>query len=137
VLLVGVKWALLAQLLAASPVLLGIGLVLAPTWGRWTLAWMAWCYPYARPGPSLGRTVRQGLGSRQVAVATVFALAVQMVLAGFHLPALWALSGPLPGLLLARWMAGRLGGGLTGDTYGALCESVELGVLLGLAGWAG
>ncbi|RIH87591.1 Adenosylcobinamide-GDP ribazoletransferase [Meiothermus luteus] len=32
-------------------------------------------------------------------------------------------------LLLARWAAGRLGGGLSGDVYGAL---VELGELLGL-----
>ena len=47
--------------------------------------------------------------------------------------ALFVLLGPLVGLAIARWAAGRLNGGLTGDVYGALCEVTELFALLGLA----
>ncbi|MCZ7544730.1 MAG: adenosylcobinamide-GDP ribazoletransferase [Anaerolineae bacterium] len=47
--------------------------------------------------------------------------------------------GPLVALLAGRWAAGRLGGGLTGDVYGALCELTELACLIVLSGveaWA-
>jgi cobalamin synthase len=43
---------------------------------------------------------------------------------------LWVFIIPLFGISLARWAAGRLDGGLTGDLYGALCEIVETAVLL-------
>ncbi|MCL5996253.1 MAG: adenosylcobinamide-GDP ribazoletransferase [Chloroflexi bacterium] len=33
-------------------------------------------------------------------------------------------------LLFGRWASKRLGGGLTGDTYGAVCELVELVCLI-------
>jgi cobalamin synthase len=36
-------------------------------------------------------------------------------------------------VLVGRWAAGRLGGGLTGDVYGALCELTELVCLIGLS----
>jgi cobalamin synthase len=34
------------------------------------------------------------------------------------------------------WAKNRLGGGLTGDIYGAMCESSELLCLVGLSLWA-
>lgn len=37
---------------------------------------------------------------------------------------------------VGRWAARRLGGGTTGDVYGALCELTELACLLGLSLWA-
>ncbi|HLY31835.1 MAG TPA: adenosylcobinamide-GDP ribazoletransferase, partial [Ktedonobacterales bacterium] len=53
-----------------------------------------------------------------------------VVLAGILLLAgLW-LIGTLITLGWSYWAARRLGGGLTGDTYGALNELVELGVLV-------
>lgn len=38
---------------------------------------------------------------------------------------LWIAVGAVAALLFSRWAAQRLGGGLTGDVYGATCELVE------------
>ncbi|MFN8494397.1 MAG: adenosylcobinamide-GDP ribazoletransferase [Caldilineaceae bacterium] len=135
VLLVGLKWALLTQLVAQQRATLWLGLWLAPIWGRWMLVWAAQRYPYARPSgaASLGSTMRQGLGARQLYSATIGALAAFFLCLVVHRTALWSLTGPLVGLLGARWAANKLNGGLTGDVYGALCEMTELFVLLGMA----
>ena len=132
VLLLGLKWALLAQLLG-SP-LAWLALLLAPSWGRWTATWAAQRFPYSRPGgASLGGAFRQGLTVRQLRIASATVLILQILLLLVRWQSAGALLGPLLGLLLARWAAARLGGGLTGDVYGALVEAVELGALLGLA----
>jgi adenosylcobinamide-GDP ribazoletransferase len=46
------------------------------------------------------------------------------------------IAAPLIVLVAGGWAARRLGGGLTGDVYGALCEVMELVCLLGVALWA-
>lgn len=127
--LMGMKWSLLAHLLAASP--MTPILLLAPLWGRWMLVWAAGRFPYARRSSSLGGFMRQGLGMREIGLASVFALALHVGTVIWFGPTLfWIGLAPLVGIALARWAAGRLGGGLTGDLYGALCEVVELTVLL-------
>ncbi len=136
VLLVGLKWVLLAQLVAQSQPSLWSGLLLAPVWGRWMLVWAAQRYPYARAGAAastLGGTMRQGLDSRHLNIATVSTLIIFSVAAILKPAALLSLFGPLAGLLMACWAARQLNGGLTGDVYGALCEVTELFVLFGLA----
>ncbi len=106
-----------------------LALMLAPCLGRWTIVQATWFFPYARPS-GVGRAFKDGLRLAHVLLAAAMALAA----------ALW-LTGPL-GLVLfggavaftglaGRAMAARLGG-LSGDTYGALCELVETGVLLAL-----
>lgn len=127
----GLKWTLLAELLGQSggwPVLLP-----APVWGRWIVAWAAWRFPYARQGESLGRTMTAGLSRREVLWATLSALAIQ---SGLSIGNPWLFAGLLAlplGHLTAHWAAGKLGGGLTGDIYGFLCEVTEVLVLLLLA----
>lgn len=135
VLLVGLKWTLLSQLVAQQRPTLWLSLWLAPIWGRWMLVWAAQQYPYARPkgSTSLGGTMRQGLEMGQVIRATLSVLIVLSICLVVNRVALWSLLGPLAGLLGARWAANKLNGGLTGDIYGALCEVTELFVLLGLA----
>jgi adenosylcobinamide-GDP ribazoletransferase len=136
VLVVGLKWVLLAQLAAQHNAAFWSGLFLAPVWGRWMLVWAAQRYPYARASTaasSLGGVMRQGLAMRQLRVATLSTLAIFAVVLLLNHGALFVLLGPLVGLGAARWAAGRLNGGLTGDVYGALCEVTELFVLLGLA----
>jgi adenosylcobinamide-GDP ribazoletransferase len=127
--LLGMKWSLLAHLLATGtmmPILL-----LAPLWGRWMSVWAAGRFPYARRGSSLGGFMRQGLGIRQIGLASIFALLIHAgIVLWFGPTLLWIGLAPLIGIILAYWAAGRLGGGLTGDLYGALCEVVELTVLL-------
>lgn len=129
--LVGFKWTLLTQLAPGSLALPAI--ILAPIWGRWMLVFAAQRFAYARPGSSLGQFMRNGLGPRQLLAATLFSLTAQIVLSLFWPPLWWALLAPLAGIVLARWAASRLNGGLTGDLYGALCEVVETVVLLAVA----
>jgi adenosylcobinamide-GDP ribazoletransferase len=116
------KWQLLAS--GPSPWLL----LCLPAIVRFVLLVPMNLYPAARP---------EGLGARSREGRTGLALL-------FALPALllfpWqALAVLLAVLLLARWAAGRLGGGLSGDVYGALVEVGEsagllAGVLLAGAG---
>ncbi len=127
----GLKWVLLASVLGESSGWLA--LLLAPVWGRWMLVWAAWRFPYARQEESLGRTMTAGLSRREILLATLSALGIQIGL-GFGNPWLFVGLLALPlGHLLAGWAAGRLGGGLTGDLYGFLCEVTEVLVLLLLA----
>jgi cobalamin synthase len=68
---VGLKWALLAQLLAQPGASSWLGLVLAPILGRWLMVYAATRYPYARPAVegapiSLGSFMRQGLDRTQL-----------------------------------------------------------------------
>lgn len=131
VFVIGLKWALLISLLAQPSG--GSALLPAVVWGRWMLVWAAWRYPYVRSGESLGRTMTAGLTRREVLLASFTALAAQMGL-GIWQPGLFAAMLALPvALLLARWAADKLGGGLTGDIYGFLCESTETLALLALA----
>jgi adenosylcobinamide-GDP ribazoletransferase len=102
-------------------------LALAPCLGRWAIVYATWTFPYARP-EGLGRGFKDGLRRAHVAFAGLSALGASTYLAGVFgmlvfcaaTAATWA---------LGSWLAGRLGG-LTGDTYGALCETVETGVWL-------
>jgi adenosylcobinamide-GDP ribazoletransferase len=133
----GLKWALLADLLERSAV--WPALLLAPVWGRWMLVWAAQRYPYARVNArtngSLGSAMTDGLSRRELGIATACAILMQAgVGIGVGMPVYFlALLAPFIGLFLARWLAGRLGGGLTGDLYGFLCEMIELLVLILLA----
>jgi len=135
VLIIGLKWALLTQLIEQHGPTLWSGLWLTPVWGRWLLVWAAQRYPYARAGdaPSLGGTMRQGLGPRQLRIATLSTLLFSIALLVVDHGMFWSLLGPLAGLMGTRWAASRLNGGLTGDVYGALCEVTEVAALLGLA----
>ena len=71
-------------------------------------------------------------------LATLLAGGVLVAAVWLDLRALLALPLSLALLIgLGRWMAGRLGGGLTGDCYGALCEVTEFMCLLGMVLWQG
>ena len=127
----GLKWALLADLLQRSGAL--PALLLAPLWGRWMLVWAAQRFPYARSDDNLGSAMTAGLSPRELWIASIFALFVQAALIVWQPVYFVVLLAPLIGLLLARWAAGKLGGGLTGDLYGFLCEATEVLLLLSLA----
>lgn len=113
-------------------------LVAAPVAGRWAMVLAAWWFPYARAS-GMGGIFRKGLGRRQVLFASAFALGILGALA-FASPL--ALAGVVVAPLIA-WAAGafasrKLGGGITGDIYGATCELSELAILIGaivLATW--
>jgi adenosylcobinamide-GDP ribazoletransferase len=98
-------------------------LVLAPVAARWAMTFSVALFPNARPG-GIGAFFRNGLGTPQMIVSTILTLAIAVVLGWRALLAL-AVSFVFA-MLFGRWASKRLGGGLTGDIYGATCELVEL-----------
>jgi adenosylcobinamide-GDP ribazoletransferase len=102
-------------------------LLAAPVLGRQALVWAQVVFPYAR---------KQGLGSLFSIYGNYKMLMITTGISLFLLVALLKLTGVgifiAAGLLFyltAGWLS-RLLGGLTGDTYGALCELTEIVVLL-------
>lgn len=112
-------------------------LLLPPVAGRWVMVLAAARFRYARSN-GIGGHFRQGLGRTQVISATVSAFVILSVVARTVAPVVIVMLGALLTLLVAGgWAARRLGGGLTGDVYGALCELTELICLFGFAWWSG
>lgn len=122
------KWLLLRDL---PP----LWIVLPPVLGRVAMVGLAAGYPSARP-QGLGAAFRSGLGRDQLIGASLIGAAVLLGVALSDWRAtLGALSLPVVIFLFGRFAAGRLGGGLTGDTYGAGCELTEGVCLLLLNLW--
>lgn len=102
-------------------------LVIAPTLGRWALLIAMRSSPSARPG-GMGDTFRKQCGQQQLLLGSLAALWPVLLLSGLSgLPLL----GIVPALtvLFSLWLKHLLGG-LTGDSYGAVCELMELSALL-------
>jgi adenosylcobinamide-GDP ribazoletransferase len=95
-----------------------VALVLAPAVGRWAMAVALWLFPYSR-AEGRGTAFKAGLRWHHVLLASIWtAGSVALLQAG----ALWLLPVLLVLVLaMGRWIVTRIGG-LTGDSYGALCE---------------
>jgi adenosylcobinamide-GDP ribazoletransferase len=111
-----------------GPAWRGRGLLLAPTLGRWAMVYGIWAFPSARPG-GMGSLFKEHSGLRELALATALALVVALPLPLFHLWGLAILGGLWLAVALLGWIFTRALGGLTGDTYGALCEISEVLIL--------
>ncbi len=127
VLLLLAKFAALSSLLAAGSRFALFALAAAPALGRTGLVLAATCFPRARRD-GLGSSFAAEVGRRHLFGAALLAVLLAVVLFGawfwvFLTVALWAT------LFVALYWQRRLGG-LTGDIYGAINESVELAVLL-------
>jgi adenosylcobinamide-GDP ribazoletransferase len=103
------------------------GLLLAPVLGRWVLSIAIFAYPYARE-KGLGRDMKDNVRWSQVIISTAVTILVVAFFAGWT----GLLTVVLAGIML--WLGAgfilRHIPGLTGDSYGALCEMTELAVLL-------
>jgi adenosylcobinamide-GDP ribazoletransferase len=103
------------------------GLLLAPVLGRWVLSMAIFAYPYARE-KGLGRDMKDNARKPQVVLATIFTVLLAWLFAGWVGLAAFALA------VLVLWLGAgfilRRIPGLTGDSYGALCEMTELAVLM-------
>jgi len=108
----------------------GPGLLLVPTLGRWAMVYSIWAFPSARPGGT-GSMFKEHSGLRELGLATVLALVV--ALSPFSLWGLAILGALWLAVTLLGWTLTRALGGLTGDTYGALCEVSEVLVLVMVA----
>lgn len=105
-----------------------VAALVAPAIGRWADVYGIVFFPPAREG-GLGRTFQALLGPRDFPLATLIALAAALIggVAGIVALALaWLVTHAL-----GRWWTRDLGG-LTGDTYGALCEIAEVVALAAL-----
>lgn len=116
-------------------------LLLPPVLGRWAMVMAAALFPRATETGMAARFAN-GFGQGQVVGASITALIVAVLVAIYVV-----ITAGLGGLLLVAlnvalviatvygigaWASPRLGGGLTGDVYGAICEMVELVSLIGL-----
>ena len=103
-------------------------LVLMPAVARWTMVCAVFAFPYARRGAGLGSSFKEGAKWPALALATAVTLGAGYGLLRLEglavVAAAWAIS-----LALAAYLRSKLGG-LTGDTYGAINEVVEVAVLI-------
>ena len=103
-------------------------LILPPVLGRWAMVVAARHIP-AVSGSGLGAQFRQGFGWPHVAIATATGVLVAAYAdALIMIPLILAFT-----LVFGHWAARRLGGGINGDVYGAICELSELLCLLALS----
>lgn len=100
--------------------------LLAPVLARWSMGVAIFAFPYARD-KGLGRDMKDKAGWPQMILAGLVALAVAWFTAGWPGLLIFALAALLL-FLAARYMLTLLPG-LTGDSYGMLCELIELFVL--------
>ena len=97
-------------------------LLLGPCLGRWTIVVVTYAFRYARPEGS-GRSFKAAISPVHVSVAgSIVVLAAWLAAGLMGLGAGILISGFA--LALGFWWSSRLGG-LTGDTYGAICELSE------------
>jgi adenosylcobinamide-GDP ribazoletransferase len=116
---------LIVKVAAAGSIRTAAPLLLAPVMGRWAMVYAA-AYPPARP-EGMAVMFRSGLTRREILIATTLAAVAAAV---FGWPGLASfVGGFLVATLIARLALTSLGG-LTGDIYGMICESVEATALL-------
>lgn len=102
-------------------------LLLMPVLGRWCMALVVPTFPYARAS-GLGKDLKDHATWSSLAPATLLAGAVAALAVGGA--GLAALAGAGAIALLMGWHFTRRLSGLTGDTYGAVNEVVEVAVLI-------
>lgn len=124
VLVLLLKVSALAATPTATPALL-----LAPTWARWLLLWVA-RQPLARPS-GLGAEFAAGLSRRSQVWGGILPLVLLLIFPTVSTVAAMLAAGGITWLII-RSAHSRLGG-VTGDVYGAVVELSELVVLLTFA----
>jgi len=105
-------------------------LVLMPVVSRWAMVYAVFAYPYAKPS-GLGKVFKQGTSWPRFTMATLIALVVVVALALLASLAIifimfltWVMT-----VAMAAYFKNKFSG-LTGDTYGAINEFAEVGVLI-------
>lgn len=98
-------------------------LIIGPAFGRFMMVFSIYFFPYARSGPGLGKPFAD-----QASWVHIFIAMVTLLLGTFLLAKSSGLIilgvAAVPIALIVVWAARQLGG-LTGDTYGAICELSE------------
>ncbi|UCD07963.1 MAG: adenosylcobinamide-GDP ribazoletransferase [Dehalococcoidales bacterium] len=110
-------------------------LVVMPVIGRWTMVYALAMYPYAR-NEGLGRAFKDGVTRTRLAIATLITLGISIFLAWwagldyYYIVAIGITGMTWILIVAASEYFRRKFDGLTGDTYGAINELAEIGILL-------
>lgn len=102
-------------------------LLAAPVLARWAVTWVMACYPLAGK-EGLGVLFVAGISRQQVVTASIIAAATVAVAFGAG-GLLLIIIAWLSATLIATFAVAQIGG-LTGDIYGATCETTETILLL-------
>ena len=131
--IVGVVLLLLVKYVSLNSIpepLLMMALVLMPVISRWAMVYAIFAYPYAKPS-GLGKVFKQGTSWPRFTMATLIALVVVValaLLAGLAIIFVMFLTWVMT-VAMAAYFKSKFSG-LTGDTYGAINEFAEVGVLI-------
>ena len=136
--MVGVALVLLLKYIILNSIpgnLMTAALLLTPVVSRWAMVYALVAYSYARQ-EGLGKAFKQSAGWRQLVAATIITVVLVVLATWFGGITYFFLAGPV--VILAIWVIiiltasyfKRKFTGLTGDTYGAINEIAEVGVLV-------
>ena len=131
--IVGVVLLLLVKYVSLNSIpepLLMMALVLMPVISRWAMVYAVFAYPYAKPS-GLGKAFKQRTSWPRFTMATLIALVVVValaLLAGLAIIFIMFLTWVMT-VAMAAYFKSKFSG-LTGDTYGAINELAEVGVLI-------
>lgn len=115
--------------IASLPLNHAESLIAVLTISRASMVWSMTLSPSARGNEGLAGVYAQKISKTTSVMVGVFALAASVSTFGWFLGVGTILIAGFATLLFVRWMRKRFGG-MTGDTYGALHELIELGGLL-------
>jgi adenosylcobinamide-GDP ribazoletransferase len=143
------KGSLLISLFSHKEPLVGLVMTaVIPIWSRWFMVWAITGWPYARAGQGMGTHLFQ-VGVRHAIIATAGAVSLtvaimvffnlmynftwlQLILIVFG----FAVASGIAGWMMSIYLSRKLGG-LTGDTYGAINEMLELILLFCVSAFVG
>src|SRR5712692_1849748 len=120
------KFALFASIPAQS---LPLALLLILPSARWSMALALRVFPPARP-TGLGAAYHRAVTTRRLLITGLIALLIALIVGRFAGLIAWV-TGSLVALAIGQWITKSIGG-LTGDSYGAIDEVVEVVMLLAL-----
>ncbi len=103
-------------------------LILMPALSRWGVVCLAKIYPYARKTAGTGEPFARLVGAKELIRATLFMAILTGLLFQLKGIIVWlAVFAVL--ILLSKWINKKIGG-MTGDTYGAIIETLEVVILV-------
>lgn len=103
-------------------------LILMPALSRWGVVYLAKIYPYARKTRGTGEPFARLVGTKELIKATLFMAILIGLLLQLKGIIVW-LAVFVALILLSKWINKKIGG-MTGDTYGAIIETIEVVFLI-------